>query len=73
MAEQLSMYDVITPVPEMWDCRKTCKRYGEKVDHPPWWHGEGRCLLPGNKDIESPVFDNKCFVYCKLYERREDA
>ena len=73
MTEQLSMYDVITPVPEMWDCIKTCKRSGEKVDHPPWWHGEGRCLLPGNKDIESPVFDNKCFVYCKLYERREDA
>ena len=73
MTHQVTMYEAVTPVPEMWECTKTCRRFGEKVDHPSFWHeGEGRCLLPTDKDIETPVFDNRCYVYCKLYERKEE-
>ena len=68
--QQLSMYDCLTTTPEVWDCRKTCKRFGEKVDYPSWWFGEARCLLPKNGDWEQFVFDNTVHFTCKLYESR---
>lgn len=72
MNEQLSMFDgYITPVPQVWECTKTCKRFGENVDYPSWWHGQGRCLLPKENDWERVVLDNRCFFWCKLYEGSE--
>ena len=65
--EQLPCYDAITPVPELWDCHSTCKRFGERTDFPEWLHGEERCQLPGHDDLVSIIFDNTCHMYCKLY------
>ena len=72
MADQLSMYDVITPVPEMWECKETCRRFGEYVDYPSWWRGQARCMLCSGNHIKTTTFDNRVFVYCDLYERRPD-
>ena len=70
MNEQISIWDVVTPVPPMWDCRKTCKHFGEAVDYPSWWFGEGRCLLADNKSMKSILFDNCWFCYCTRYEEK---
>ena len=72
MNEQLTMYDVLTPVPPMWDCAETCKHYGEKVDYPSWWFGKARCLLCDHEHYKSIVFDNRYFSYCTRYEREEE-
>ena len=69
---QLSMYDALDPRPEMWDCRETCRHFGESVDYPSWWNGEARCCLPfTGKNTESVLFDNRWFMYCKLYEPKK--
>lgn len=72
MAEQVYMYDVITPTPTMWECVKTCKHFGENIDYPEWWFGKPRCLLPDGNCMKSILFDNRWFCYCTKYERRED-
>lgn len=73
MAEvtQLTIYDAVTPVPPMWDCRETCRRFGEQTDSPEWWHGEKRCLLANGNNMKDVVFDNRCYVYCTLYEPKD--
>ena len=69
--EQLTIYDAVTPVPQLWDCRKTCRRFGEKVDHPDWWpENEDRCMLCGTNEIRNEMFDNRAFLWCTLYEER---
>ena len=74
MEEQLSIFNGdITPVPKMWDCTKTCKRFGEHVDYPSWWFGEGRCLLPKNEHFKEVYFDNGCYFYCALYEKKDNS
>ena len=73
MAEkQLSMYDCLTPVPPMCECRETCKRFGEWTDSPDWWHGEVRCLLPNTFTMRQVEFDNRAYIWCTLYERKDD-
>lgn len=67
--EQLTMMDVVAPVPTLWKCRETCRRFGEMVDHPSWWDGEARCLLA---DTDSVLFDNTWITWCKLYEEKKD-
>lgn len=72
--EQMDIYDAFLatlPAPIMWDCRKTCRRFGEYTDHPSWWHGEDRCLLPDAKTMKEAEFDNRAYTYCTLYERKE--
>ena len=70
MAEQqLFMYDVVIPVPQLHKCYGTCKHFGEKIDYPSWWFGEPRCLLCDGNHIKSILFDNRWFTYCDLYEK----
>jgi len=71
MENQISIDDpeAVLPVPELWDCHATCKRFGEKTDHPSWLKEE-RCMLPGHNDLVHVEFNNRCFIYCKLYERK---
>ena len=68
--QQLFMYDVLTPVPQMWECRETCKHFGEHVDYPSWWNGEARCLLCTDGHTKSLIFDNRWFAWCDLYESK---
>ena len=68
--EQVSMYDVVTPVPQLWECRETCRRFGESVDYPSWWHGEARCLLANGDTMRQLEFNNRCFIWCSLYEQK---
>jgi predicted metal-binding protein len=70
--QQLDMYDIVTPVHPMWECRETCRRFGEKLDYPSWWFGEARCLLPEGNNMKHVNFDNRCYIWCDLYERRDD-
>lgn len=70
-AKQLTMYDAVTPVPPMWDCRETCRRFGELTDSPSWWHGEKRCLLVNGNNMKHVEFDNRCYIYCTLYEPKD--
>ena len=73
MDKQMSIYDIVTPVPKMWDCTETCKHFGEKVDYPEWWNGKARCLLPaegGGAKMKSVVFDNTWYSYCSMYEEK---
>ena len=70
--QQLHMYDVLMPIPPMWECKETCKHFGESVDYPSWWFGEARCTLCNTSNMKVVSFDNRGFVYCELYERRED-
>ena len=72
--DQISIYDIdpdVDPQPEMWDCRKTCARFGEKVDYPEWWNGEARCLYGFDK-VDQVVHDNVTHFYCRFYERRRN-
>lgn len=66
MLEQMSMYDAVCPVPQLYDCMETCRHAKEKVDYPSWWFGRPRCMLA---DIQMVSFDNRAFAYCRLYER----
>lgn len=66
MQEQLNMYDVLCPAPQLYECMETCRRSHESIDYPSWWFGKPRCLLA---DIQLVSFDNRCFAYCSLYER----
>ena len=69
--EQLTIYDSLRSWPPMWDCRKTCKRFGEKIDHPSWWPKDDlRCLLPDRNTMQDVVFDNTAVIYCTLYEKK---
>lgn len=65
--QQLTMYDCLTSVPEVWECRKTCRRFGEKVSKFPG-SDELRCDLHKEGDWEQFVFDNTVHFTCKLYE-----
>ena len=71
-SKQLSIFDweaeSAAPVPTLWDCRRTCKRFGEKVDYPSWWFGEARCLLV---EIKSKSVNNKSVAWCTKYECKE--
>ena len=71
--QQLDMYDAVTPVPPLWDCRKTCRRFGENVDSPEWWFGEKRCLLCTDPHLHVSDFDNCCQVWCDLYGEEAKA
>jgi hypothetical protein len=78
MYEQISIYDIdpdVEPVPELWECRKTCAKFGLKVDYPEWWHGEARCLygMTQKNGIEQTVRDNTAHLYCRFYERRKSG
>ena len=68
-AKQLSIFDweieSVAPVPQLWECRKTCTRFGELVDYPSWWFGEARCRLV---DIRSKVINNTYVAWCENYE-----
>ncbi len=72
MTEQLDIWDdrVVTPVPALWVCRETCRRFGEYVDYPSWWNGEARCLLCDGSHMHGITFDNRCYIYCDLYESK---
>lgn len=69
MEKQLNIFDWMVesaaPVPPIWECRESCRHFGEKVDYPDWWFGEGRCLLA---DTESTVVNNRYISWCKKYE-----
>lgn len=69
--QQLTMYDCLTDQPEVWECMKTCRRFGEKVDKFPGT-GEPRCALWRDEDWKQFVFDNTAHFICKLYEERTD-
>lgn len=71
MQEQISMYDVIIPAPTMYECMKTCRRALEHVDYPSWWFGNPRCLLPHSEHMKEVEYDNRSYIYCSLYERRD--
>ena len=68
--KQLTLFDweaeSAAPVPELYECQKTCKHFGESVDYPSWWFGEARCLL---MDYEQKVVNNRCIAWCKRYEQ----
>ena len=69
--KQLTIYDAVTPVPPLWDCRETCRRFGEMTDSPEWWNGEKRCLLCNGNTMKHANFDNRCYIYCTLYEPKD--
>lgn len=74
--DQLNIYDAFLetlPAPVMWDCRETCRRFGESTDRPSWWRKEygRRCLLPNSNTMKEVEFDNRAYIYCTLYERKK--
>ena len=76
MEGQTDIYDAFLdtlPAPIMWECRKTCRHFGENVDYPLWWWGEARCLYPDTKTMKHAEFDNRCYIYCTLYEPKNKS
>lgn len=75
---QMSIYDLcpdMRPVPELWDCMKTCKNCGIYMDHFP--NGGDRCRYgdhlvgTSGKDTYDVVENNIVKMYCRFYERSE--
>ena len=68
--EQMSIFDYGVRQPEAWECYKTCRHYGEVMDHFP--SGEPRCQYGHSQNI-NPItqeVDEHSVVhfYCKYYE-----
>ena len=64
--EQMDIYSVITPVPEMWECMKSCANCGKRMSQFP--NGEPRCDL---SDMVQEVFDNRVFFWCRNYKAEQ--
>ena len=66
---QLSIFNYlpIEAQPELWECQKTCKRFGEKTGFFPT--GEKRCEIPFDGSLRERIDDGSVVhFFCKAYE-----
>ena len=80
MDGQLTLFDIypeLAPVPEMWQCMKTCANCGKYMDWFPIRRHGKRCMYgihmdgtSGNDMYERTDKNGQVHIFCKYYKRR---